>query len=186
MFNLNGYFTQKSFIYPQVVPNLYEFVSSVEQRKYFVGLYDFRDVENVDKITEYSHKKLFNIERNVTEFAKFGWMNKILVSTLNQNTIWLVYVILSCKKYYLSYSVRMNSAYAQVRLLHTYWRVPVACSVFSLCHLNIGVHEHIIVSRTAPRVTSWAFDCFIWEKLSLYTNWNIKVFTANCQNKRLV
>ncbi len=88
MFNLNGYFTQKSFIYPQVVPNLYEFVSSVERRKYFVGLYDFGDVENVDKITEYRHKKLFNIERNITEFAKFGWMNKMLVSTLNQNTIW--------------------------------------------------------------------------------------------------
>ncbi len=43
-----------------------------------VGPYDFRIAENVDGITESSHKKkkkgIYCIMQNVTEFAKF-WMN---------------------------------------------------------------------------------------------------------------
>ncbi len=40
-----------------------------------LGPYDFRDAENVDGITESSHKNvIYSLTRNVTEFVKV-WMN---------------------------------------------------------------------------------------------------------------
>ncbi len=46
-------------------------------------------------------------------------------------------------------------------------------------------HKHTNdISRTALRVTSWAFRHLIWVKLSSsYTHRNVKVFTATRQNK---
>ncbi len=41
-----------------------------------VGPYDFRDAENVDGIAESSHKGIYSLTRNVTEFVKFGWINQ--------------------------------------------------------------------------------------------------------------
>ncbi len=55
-----------------------------------------------------------------------------------------------------------------------YWCTRDAPGVFSLCCLNMLVHEHMnMISRTALRVTSWAFYRLFWEKLVIsYTNSN--------------
>ncbi len=44
------------------------------QRDTIIGPYDFRDAENVDRITESSHKnRIYSLMRNITEFVKV-WM----------------------------------------------------------------------------------------------------------------
>ncbi len=52
---------------------------------------------------------------------------------------------------------------------HTYWSARDARSDFSICRLTKWGHKYMNnIPRTARRVTSWAFDRFIWVKRSSY------------------
>ncbi len=52
---------------------------------------------------------------------------------------------------------------------HTYWSARDARSDFSVCRLTKWGHKYMNnIPRTARRVTSWAFDRFIWVKRSSY------------------
>ncbi len=52
---------------------------------------------------------------------------------------------------------------------HTYWSARDARSDFSVCRLTKWGHKYMNnIPRTARRVTSWAFDRFIWVKWSSY------------------
>ncbi len=52
---------------------------------------------------------------------------------------------------------------------HTYWSACDARSDFSVCRLTKWGHKYMNnIPRTARRVTSWAFDGFIWVKRSSY------------------
>ncbi len=52
---------------------------------------------------------------------------------------------------------------------HTYWSARDARSDFSVCRLTKWGHKYMNnIPRTAGRVTSWAFDGFIWVKRSSY------------------
>ncbi len=48
---------------------------------------------------------------------------------------------------------------------HTYWSARDARSDFSVCRLTKWGHKYM---NNIPRVTSWAFDGFIWVKRSSY------------------
>ncbi len=62
-----------------------------------LGLYDFCDAENVDGITESSHKNgIYCITRNVTEFSKF-WMNKSEVGQYTYIKTWYGLVSVNIK-----------------------------------------------------------------------------------------
>ncbi len=52
---------------------------------------------------------------------------------------------------------------------HTYWSARDTRSDFSVCRLTKWGHKYTNnIPRTAQRVTSWAFDGFIWVKRSSY------------------
>ncbi len=52
---------------------------------------------------------------------------------------------------------------------HTYWSACDARGDFSICRLTKWGHKYMNnIPRTARRVTSWAFDRFIWVKRSSY------------------
>ncbi len=52
---------------------------------------------------------------------------------------------------------------------HTYWSARAARGDFSVCRLTKWGHKYTNnIPRTAPRVTSRAFDRFIWVKRSSY------------------
>ncbi len=72
----------------------------------------------------------------------------------------------------------------RVFLLHTHTHAHACTHAHSLVTSQWG-HKHTNnISKTALRVTSWAFDRFIWVKLSSYhIHTNVKVFAATRQNK---
>ncbi len=68
-----------------------------------------------------------------------------------------------------SASLLMNDTDARFHLLHTYILKRVLLGVFSVCRLTKWGHKYMnSIPRTARRVTSWAFDRFIWVKRSSY------------------
>ncbi len=68
-----------------------------------------------------------------------------------------------------SASLLMNDTVVRFHLLHTYILNNVWCGVFSVCRLTKWGHKYTNnIHRTARRVTSRAFDRFIWVKRSSY------------------
>ncbi len=63
----------------------------------------------------------------------------------------------------------MTQTWGFIYCTHTYWSARDARSDFSVCRLNKWGHKYMNnIPRTARRVTSWAFDRFIWVKRSSY------------------
>ncbi len=63
----------------------------------------------------------------------------------------------------------MTQTHGFIYCTHTYWSARDARSDFSVCRLTKWGHKYMNnIPRTARRVTSWAFDGFIWVKRSSY------------------
>ncbi len=68
-----------------------------------------------------------------------------------------------------SASLLMTQTCGFIYCTHTYWRACDARGVFSVCRLTKWGHKYMNnIPRTVRRVTSWAFDGFIWVKRSSY------------------
>jgi len=92
--------------------------------------------------------------------------------------------VMSINSYYAVISLWMDDRDARFPLAHTHTHTHTEALVTS----QWGYKHMNNISRTALRVTSWAFHRLIWVKafhilISYKLHRNIKVFTATHQNK---